>query len=113
VFDKRKYIIVNAFLDAGKHTVFRKLFPQYTSQFDTMKQKMDDLLNAILKINKDSKEDKKGEPENIVDVVAMELHEQITKTITLSNLDEAEVINFLYTYIYDTKYTNLVYKLVF
>jgi hypothetical protein len=113
VFDKRKYIIVNAFLDAGKHIVFRKLFPQYTSQFDTMKQKMDDLLNAILKINKDSKEDKKGKPENIVDVVAMELHEQITKTITLSNLDEAEVINFLYTYIYDTKYTNLVYKLVF
>jgi len=113
VFDKRKYIIVNAFLDSGKHTVFRKLFPQYTSQFDMMKQKMDDLLNAILRINKDSKDDKKGEPENIVDVVAMELYGKIIKTITLSNLDEAEVTNFLYAYIYDTKYTNLVYKLVF
>jgi hypothetical protein len=112
-FDKRKYIIVNTFLDSSKHTVFRKLFPQYKSQFDIMEQKMDDLVNAIIRINKDLKENKKIEPNNIVDVVAKELYEQITKTITLSNRDEDEVTNLLYTYIYNTQYTNLVYQLVF
>lgn len=112
-FDKQKYIIVDAFLDAGKHTIFRTLFPQFTPQFDTLEQKMDDLVNAILRIIEVSKEDKKVEPEDIVEVVARELHEQITKTITLSNRDKTEVTNLLYSYIYSTKYTNLVYKLVF
>lgn len=112
-FDKRKYIIVNSFLDAGKHTVFRKLFPQYMSQFDMMEQKIDDLVNTILRINKDSREDKKDEPENIVDVVAKELHMHISKTITLNNREEVEVTNLLYVYIYNTRYTDLVYKLVF
>lgn len=112
-FDKRKYIIVNAFLDSSKHTIFRKLFPQYIPQFDKLEQKIEDLLNAILRINKDSKEDKKTEPKNIVEVVAKELYGQITKTITLNNLEEVEVTNLLYEYIYNTDNTRFVYKLVF
>lgn len=112
-FNKRKYIIINSFLDSEKHTVFRKLFPQYASQFDIMEQKMDDIVNAILKINKYSVEDKKVEPKDIVSVVAKELYGQITKTITLHNRKEEEVTTLLYEYIYNTKYTNLVYRLVF
>jgi hypothetical protein len=112
-FDKRKYIIVNSFLDSNKHIIFRKLFPQYKSQFDTLEQKMDDLVNSILRISIDSKKDKKVEPENIVDVVAKELYNQITKMTTLSNLNESEVTNLLYMYVYNTKYTELMYKLVF
>ena len=112
-FDKRKYIIVNSFLDANKHTIFKTLFPQYVDQFDLLEKHMNDLVDAIVLVTKASKEDKKVEPETIVDVVANELHDQITKTITLNTRDESEVINLIYSYIYDTKFTNLVYKLAF
>jgi hypothetical protein len=112
-FDKRKYTIVNAFLDSNKHSVFKKLFPQYTSHFDTLEQKMEDLVNAIIRINKDLTENKKVEPKNIVDIVANELYGQITTAITLSNRGNVELTNLLYAYIYNTQYTNLVYQLVF
>lgn len=113
VFDKRKYIIVNSFLDANKHTVFKTLFPQYTEQFDMLDKHMDNLVKSIVAVTKASKENKKIEPKTIVEVVAKELYDQITKNITLSKLGENEIINLIYSYIYDTKFTDLVYKLSF
>lgn len=113
VFDKRNYIIVHSFLDAGKHTIFKKLFPQYIEQFDMLEKNVDSLVYAILLVIKASNEGKETKHETIVDVVANEMYDQITKTITLSKRNENDVTNLIYSYIYDTKFTDLIYKLAF
>lgn len=112
-FDKKKYITVNAFLDAGKHDMFKVLFPQYTKEFKTFEKKVDELVDAITNIIVENRNEKTYKAESIVDIVAMELYHCINKSITIKIHKKEDVANLLYTFVYSTKYTNLIYKLVY
>lgn len=111
VIDKNKYIIVNSFLDARRYGVFRVLFPQYDGEFKSLEKKMDDLMDSIMKIINIYENKEKFEPVNIVDVVAKELYEQFSKTINIKDQTKDALIDLVYAFIYDTKFTGLVYKL--
>jgi hypothetical protein len=100
-FDKRKYIVVNSFIDSYKHSIFKTLFPQYNAEFDMMEKKMDELVSSIINISKDG-----ASPKNNVEIVAHELYKQIKP-------QDVKVENLIYSAVYDTKHTALIYKLVY
>jgi hypothetical protein len=111
--DKRKYITVNSFLDSSKYSIFIKLFPLYNTEFILLQQKMDLIANTIIKIVYITKKCGVFKPDNIIDNTAQYLHIQLTKTITLNNYNKKDAINLIYTFIYDVKFTDLLYKIMY
>ena len=113
IFDKKKYIIVNAFLDAGKHDMFKVLFPQYAGEFKIFEKKVDELVSSISDIIVKNKDNKTYEAKSITDIVAMELYHNINKLITIKNHKKKDVSDLIYMFVYNTKYTNIIYRLVY
>lgn len=109
-FNKTRYITVNAFLDAKKHAEFKQLFPHYAKQFMVLERHIDTLVKNIIGM---VESDGNVEPSTIPEVVAGELYDKITSEITLKNKKKITVTNIVYEYIYDTRFTNLLYKLAY
>lgn len=108
VFNKEKYIITHAFLDTEKHSVFLNMFPQFKKEFDCLKEKMSDLIRAIYIMSNSS-----VKPTTTLDVVAREIAMQISKVVSLNTKKETDAFNILYTYLYDVKYTSMLYSVAF
>lgn len=109
-FDKRKYIIVHSFLCAGTHDVFKSLFPQYNKDFVMLEKIIDELVDAIIKLFSDTE---KKKIETVIDLAAVELYSAITDTLTIKTREKSSITSLLYSYIYNTRYTNLIYKLAY
>lgn len=106
-FDKRKYIIVYSFLSAEKYTVFLNLFPQYTDEFKSLRKKIDNVIELMVKISNI----KNYVPHSLYETIVNEYYHTVGKTITLSKMNPDDVRGILYSIIYDTKNTNFVYQL--
>jgi hypothetical protein len=108
VFDKNKYIMTYSFLDAEKHDVFKTLFPQFNDEFIHLENVMSTLISTIYKM---STSDFKAT--TTPDVIAQELTQQIAKLVTLKTKKKKNAISILYSYIYNTMYTSMLYNLAF
>lgn len=107
-FDKRKYITTNAFLDPTCHAIFRTLFPQFIPVFLSLEKKVDELVGAIVQVATEGDEFKQS---TMVDTVAYELHSQICDKLAPHKTDPSAMKGVAYSYIYDVKFTSMVYKI--
>lgn len=112
-FDKQKYIVANAFLDSEKHNTFKALFSQYRLDFIEMEKQIDSLIQTIMTITNVIKSGNTFTPKNVVEVVSYELYHQVLKYVTLDSRSKKELLGLLYSFIYNTKFTALLYKLVY
>lgn len=116
-FDKKKYIVLNAFLDANKHNTFKKLFPQYLDSFTDFEKKIDTVIQKITDIveqkEAEDKFKKLQESQDSVDKFSVELYKELTKSITIKLHKKNHIIDIIYSFIYNTKYTEKLYDLVY
>jgi hypothetical protein len=110
-FDKRKYIIVNSFMDATKHEIFKTLFPRFDSDFKLIEDKVSQLVKSVVNIVRSHPN--KFQPSSMMEIVALELYNHITKTVTPESINKKSINSFIYsTILLDTKYTSLIYSIV-
>ena len=112
-FDKKTYIVVNAFLDAEKHDVFKTLFPQYNDMFKILEDKTERLVKILVAIIETSRGPTKFVTKSMDDIVAMSLYEHLNKIMTIKIYEKKAITNLLYTFICNVKYTNMFYTLAF
>jgi hypothetical protein len=112
-FDRKTYIVVNAFLDAEKHDIFKTLFPQYMPMFKKLEDKTEVLVKTLVKIIEASRTPDKFVTKSMDDIVAMGLYERLNKIMTIKIYEKKAIINLIYTFICDVKYTNMFYTLAF
>jgi hypothetical protein len=113
VFCKRKYNIINAFLDCRKHDIFKKLFPQYIPEFVRIDKKIHDIINAIMRIMDASNECKTVGGDNTLDIIANILYTKLLKTLDVHNKTRPDVYSLIYMYMCDKKHTEIIYQLMY
>jgi hypothetical protein len=115
-FDRKKYIVLNAFLDSKQHEMFKVLFPQFLQEFRMFEEQIDVLVDAIsemVKPKEKEEKEEKDEKQKKVQYLANQIHGDLTKFITINLHKKEHVIDIIYSFIYNTKYTEKLYALMY
>ena len=112
-YNKKNYAIISGVLSREKYDTMVVLFPQYEAIYNVMDTVTTALISGVMKLvyplNTEGGVTKCVD----MDTVAKAMHKGISETVTLEKYEVGEAHSLIRSYLYDPRFTEVFYKLVF
>lgn len=107
-FNKKKYILIYSFLDPIQYKIIKQLFPQFNEDFKKIYNEINKLINTMIDLYKNNNNTNLDQAESHLKNIAKEM------LLYLNMIPNGQVNKYIISqYILHTKYTDIIYKLVY
>jgi hypothetical protein len=100
-YDRETYIVIYSYLDANRHSIFSRLFPQYSDAFDRLNDITADIIKNIIEYAKNPVAGQKK---------IMTLYHSLSREFTI-NPNDKHIAKILMSYLLDPRWVNMYYDL--
>lgn len=109
-YDRNTFILVYSYLDANRHILFNKLFPQYKPSFKKLDEITSTLVRRIIAYSKNKKNEGYTTFSNKVQLYIKVIYDAFNSQFTVKPNDR-NMVKLITTYLLTEKWVNMYYNL--